>query len=425
MVFDALNILTQSLWRDEAFSVLLSLKNFGEIVSITTKDFSPPLYYFLLHLWIKIFGLGEVAVRSFSVLFLILTAINTYILTKKIFSKKVGLLAFGLVLLNPFLFYYSFEARFYTMLCFLATLSFYFLVTERWPLFVAFSLLGLYTHNFMVFSLAGAVPAYLLLKGPEKKRQLLLSLGAIVCGFLPWITVLFSQTKSVASSFWIQRPGVDDILRAAAQFMLGPLENCPRHLIFATLAILLFALSRARGLKKNPTALLVWASVPFLLSTLVSYFVPVFLARYLIFVVVPLTIFLASLLLRSRLRLLLIFGLLSIFLIRDFQLWQNPDKFPIRENVAGISQIWSGEPIVCESILNFFEVKYYLLRANPATAEKLQLLSSGKLTFAGGALVEEEDMIDNPPQGSYFWIDVDGKVSYELTAGGGVMFERR
>ncbi len=416
MVFDALNILTQSLWRDEAFSVLLSLKNFGEIISITAKDFSPPLYYFLLHLWIKIFGMGEVAVRSLSILFLILTAISTYFLTKKIFSKKVGLLAFILVLLNPFLFYYSLEARFYTMLCFLATLSFYFLVTERWPLFVAFSLLGLYTHNFMIFALAGAVLAYVLLKGLEKKKQLFLSSGAVFVGFLPWMTILFSQTKSVVSSFWIQRPGIKDIFGAAVQFMLGPLENCPPYLIFAALAILLFALSRARGLKKNPTALLVWASVPFLLSILVSYLVPIFLGRYLIFVVVPLTIFLAVLLLRSRLRPLLIFGLLSIFLIRDLQLWQNPDKFPIKENVAGISQTWSGEPIVCESILNFFEVKYYLLRSNPEAVEDLRLLSSGRLTFAGGALVQEDELIENPPQGNYFWVSVNSII--HLSAGG-------
>ena len=408
------NILTQSLWRDEAFSVLLGIKNFGEIISITAKDFSPPLYYFLLHLWMKIFGSSEIAVRSLSVLFLILTAASTYILAKKIFSKKVGLLASALVLLNPFLFYYSFEARFYTLLCFLATLSFYFLITERWPLFVLFSLLGLYTHNFMIFSLAGAVLAYVLLKGFEKKQLLVLSLGTVAVGFSPWIAVLFSQTKSVASGFWIQRPGIEDILRAVVQFMLGPLGNCSPYLIFAALALLLFALSQAGRLKRTPKALLVWASAPFFLSILVSYLVPIFLPRYLIFMIPPLMMVLAFILLRTPARIPLIGVLLIFFLVRDFQLWQNPNKFPIREEVAALSQSWSGELIICESILNFFEVKYYLLRSNPAAVESLRLLSSGKLTFAGGALVEEEELIENPPQGSYFWMDIDGNVSYEF-----------
>ena len=407
------NILTQSLWRDEAFSVLLSLKNFGEIISITAKDFSPPLYYFLLHLWIKVFGLNEIAVRSLSVLFLILTAVSTYFLAKKLFSQKVGRLAFFLILLNPFLFYYSFEARFYTMLCFLATLSFYFLITERWPLFVLFSLLGLYTHNFMVFSLAGAVPAYMLIKGLEKKKQLFLSLGAIACGFLPWITVLFSQTKSVASGFWIQRPEIGDGFKALVEFVTGPFGAHSQYLFFIV-PITLLAFLRCALPKRTARPLLVWIFVPLISSFLVSQFIPIFTARYLIFVTVPISMVIALPSQKRRLRFALITCLLLLFSMRDLQLWQNPDKSPIRENVAGISQTWSGEPIVCESILNFFEVKYYLLRFQPRAVDNLRLLSSGRLTFAGGALVEENEMIDGPPQENYFWVSVNGDVSYEF-----------
>ncbi len=414
MILNTANILTQSLWRDEAFSALLSIKNFGEIISITAKDFSPPLYYFLLHFWIKIFDFGEVALRSFSLLFLILTAAANYFLAKKLFSKKAGHLAFLLILLNPFLFYYSFEARFYTLFCFFAVLSFYFLITENWFLFVSLSLLGLYTHNFMVFSLAGEVLAYLLIRGFEKRKYLFLSLGTILVGFFPWIVVLFSQAKSVASGFWIQRPGIEDGFKALTEFVAGPLVDYPQYLFFITLAIL-FIFLWSTSFEKKSRGLLVWIFVPFISSFLVSRFVPIFIARYLIFVTIPLTVVLVyTLSLKPRLRLPLALCLLGIFLLRDLQLWQNPDKFPIREKVVALSQTWSGEPIVCESTLNFFEVKYYLLRSNPKATEKLRLLSSGRLMFAGGALVEEEEIIEKLPPGNYFWIDAEGNVRYEF-----------
>ncbi len=409
----SINILTQSLWRDEAFSALLSIKSLGEIVSITAKDFSPPLYYFFLHFWIKIFGFGEVALRSFSLLFLALTAGGVYFLAKKLFSKKVGYLAFLLTLLNPFLFYYAFEARFYTLFCFLAVLSLHFLITERWPLFILFSLLGLYSHNYMVFSLAGEVIVYLLIKGFEKRKQLFLSSGIVFLGFLPWAVVIFSQAKSVASGFWIPRPKIEDLFRALTQFVAGPVSEYPQYLLFTTLVSFLifvwFTLS-----KRKHKALLAWVFAPLVLSFSVSYLVPIFMARYLVFVVIPLSIVLAALLLKTSFRAPLILCFLALFLARDVQLWQNPDKFPIREKVVTLSQTWLGEPIICESTLNFFEVKYYLLRSNTQAVGRLRLLSSGRLMFAGGALVEEREIIEKPPQENHFLIDAEGNVSYKF-----------
>ena len=52
--------LTQSFWRDEAFSYFMAKKNISEIIFLTAKDFNPPLYYSILHFWIKIFGGSEI-----------------------------------------------------------------------------------------------------------------------------------------------------------------------------------------------------------------------------------------------------------------------------------------------------------------------------------------------------------------------------
>jgi uncharacterized membrane protein len=61
--------LTQNLWRDEAFSYLLAKEPISKMLPLTAGDFSPPLYYIVLHYWMSIFGTSEVALRSLSTLF--------------------------------------------------------------------------------------------------------------------------------------------------------------------------------------------------------------------------------------------------------------------------------------------------------------------------------------------------------------------
>ena len=56
----------QSLWYDEGFSVWLSEKSLSEIVALTAADIQPPLYYLLLHGWIKLVGKSEFALRFLS-----------------------------------------------------------------------------------------------------------------------------------------------------------------------------------------------------------------------------------------------------------------------------------------------------------------------------------------------------------------------
>lgn len=410
------NILTQSLWRDEAFSALLSIKNLGQIISITASDFSPPFYYLFLHFWIKLFGLGEVALRVPSVLFLLLTAWVTYLLGKRLFSGKVGVLAFFLVLLNPFLFYYAFEARMYTLLSLFSVLSFYFLIMENWPLFILFSLLGMYSHNFMVFSLLGELGAYFFLRGFGQKKYLLMSLGGIFLGFSPWLGILLSQARAVAGDFWIQGPRIREIFEVSIQFLVGPSQEHSRYLIFAAAALLLvllwcfFPRREWRTEGRKITSLLIWASFPFFLSFVLSYVVPVFLPRYLIFVVIPLSLVLAFILTESSFPIPLIFCFLVLFLVRDSTVWRSPRKFPIREKVSVVSRSWQGEPVVCESILNFFEVKYYLLRFKPQASGKVGLLSSGAARYAGGSLVERDEILESSPEGSYFWVGRSGDI---------------
>src|SRR5512142_2026365 len=57
----------QSLWRDEIASVAFARLPLSQLWSVwMVHETNPPLYYSLLHVWIRLFGEGEFAVRSLS-----------------------------------------------------------------------------------------------------------------------------------------------------------------------------------------------------------------------------------------------------------------------------------------------------------------------------------------------------------------------
>src|SRR4030042_5796113 len=122
---------TQSVWRDEAFSVLMALRPVSFIVS--HGSFEPPFYYLLLHFWIKLFGQSEIALRSLS---LVAFAGATGIVlswSEKLFRKHW--LSWWLPLFfffNPMLLYYGMEGRTYGWDILFATLSLLAYPQRKW-----------------------------------------------------------------------------------------------------------------------------------------------------------------------------------------------------------------------------------------------------------------------------------------------------
>src|SRR4051795_6247634 len=56
-------------WIDEGISVGIASHGLDQIPAALHQDGSPPLYYVLLHEWIRLAGTGEAATRSPSLLF--------------------------------------------------------------------------------------------------------------------------------------------------------------------------------------------------------------------------------------------------------------------------------------------------------------------------------------------------------------------
>ena len=112
----------QSLWADEGNSASLALRSWSDISLAAAADIHPPLYYWLLNLWVRLFGLSENGLRSLSVFASAATVGLTYDLGRRLFGRVAGLLAAFLLAIAPFHIYYAQEARMYALLTLWATL---------------------------------------------------------------------------------------------------------------------------------------------------------------------------------------------------------------------------------------------------------------------------------------------------------------
>ena len=208
--------LVQPFWRDEAFSYFLAKKNVLEIFSFSAKDFSPPLYHLVLHFWINIFGRSEIAIRSLSIIFYWAAVYVGFLILSDILKMKLKKAFFYtfLIAINPLLLYYAFEARMYSMLAFFGSLSFYSLYKKNYKLYLVSSILGLYTHYFMIFVV---VSQYFLFKSKKQIQALL--------AFLPWIVFVLVNRGLVIDSFGFRSFHPSTWLTLSAVFILDMNEG--------------------------------------------------------------------------------------------------------------------------------------------------------------------------------------------------------
>jgi mannosyltransferase len=118
---------TQSFWLDEAIAINSARLDLGGMIdSLARTEGNPPLYFFLLDGWMRVFGDSEAAVRSLSALIGTATILVAWQIGRRLASARVGLVLAALVAFNPLLVWFSQEARPYALLVLLSGLSFLF-----------------------------------------------------------------------------------------------------------------------------------------------------------------------------------------------------------------------------------------------------------------------------------------------------------
>lgn len=347
------------IWYDEACSWFTAKQSFpmGIMDNLLHLDLQhTPLYFFLLHLWIKLFGDSEVAMRILSLLFGIGTLPLVYIATKKITNNKIALFSLAISAVSPLLVLFSAEVRMYPMVVFLVVLSLNFLIDFEQTkstkslvklvitnLLIPYTLVGGILYN---VALWGTYAPYLYSQNKKDFFKYIKGLGAEIVGLIPYF-ILISYYAKMRSIFVISHEGalsffnVVDVVRnffgatIIKNIYWPSLDPYQITFLFALLAVIpcvYFVYGYIQGMKKSEGFLKVLYNLflfSFCLSITFSIFqVNVFTVRYILYLLIPMFI-LAVIGLYKRLpekhveRFLMLFilacGIFNYFHAKDFK----------------------------------------------------------------------------------------------------------
>lgn len=197
------------------------------LLSILNTSNNMPLYFVILHYWIRIFGESDAMVRLLSVLWGSIGLAGFFYLLKYglNWSKRSVLTGLLLLSVNPFHIHYSIEARPYSMFFAFSTFYLAFLLRmhkEHQNYFIPFAIfqaLLLYTHPAALIYCFAINVAYMLMLilNSEKaiaKVKILMSANLITAVvFSPVFLVFLRKVQFAYETFWAQLPSLFGALK--------------------------------------------------------------------------------------------------------------------------------------------------------------------------------------------------------------------
>lgn len=418
---------TQSVWRDEAYSILAARQPLFHFLSSLT--FEPPLYYILLHFWIKVFGTSEIATRSLSLLGFLIAVSVIVVWSEKRFGKHfLSWITPVTFLLNPMLLYYAFEVRAYGWFMAFIALAMYGYLEKKWIIFTTATLLGFYTHVYMIFfpvvtTLHFLITEYRYFSLTNLTKNLYMrSIALMALGMSPWF-LLSAGNVSKLSSSWYFPVDFHLVMSVLGNMFIG-YEGTPWYLwrwtsygsliLVSLMAILLFL----KNQKKTNLFILLLIIVPLTIVLGFSFLVkPMFVNRYLLPVVFGEILLVVTVIEGIKNKSMQIF-LTTIYIgfLCYVNIWYPPlhQKLPIRDTITQINSLKKSSDVVfAMSPLIFFETIYYSTRP-----ESVYLYNPDKIAFpwyVGDSIVKPSQMaLDLPLYPTRaFLVHEDG--SYTLT----------
>lgn len=296
--------LQQSVWFDEAYSILIAEDSWSEVARLTAQDVHPPVYYWALKAWMMVFGSSEIALRSMSALLLGASIFMAGILLRKCFGSKAALIAVPFLVLAPFLIRYGFEIRMYSLASLIGMGATYVLVCavgettnkKRWLFFFVYALLvalGVYTLYFTALLwIAHAV--WLAWLAYERRNLKLFEMGAIAYVFalflfLPWLPIFLGTAGGDSLSPVTHQLGLKNLYGILTFLFLyqPPWEMMGAGIFiitFITAMIGYISYKAYKNLRESERRyfflLIAYFLVPTLTLVVVTYFKPIYIERY-------------------------------------------------------------------------------------------------------------------------------------------------
>ena len=192
----------KSLTMDESFSVYWASKPLLEIPGgLAQHEFHPPLYYLILHFWMKL-GRDEVTLRLLSVALEMAALPPYFVLTRRLLGPGIALLSAFFWALSPRLLWDAQDVRSYALVLLIAVVLLYFLVrvidensAAMWTGYALTSVIALYAHYGTFPLVASADLAALIFAGRKGFRRLVVARAGATLLFLPWIIAFVTRTR--------------------------------------------------------------------------------------------------------------------------------------------------------------------------------------------------------------------------------------
>jgi uncharacterized membrane protein len=198
------------LWLDEALTVNIARLPLGSIGAALRHDGHPPLFYWMLHLWMLVFGSGDSAVRALPGVLAVVALPIAWLAGQRLAGQAGATAALVLTATSPFVIRYATEARMYTLvmlLVFIGVLAVPAAVAKPTrPRLAAVAVItaALLYSNYWDMYIVVLVAAALLwhARAEGARRNSLAVVAAVAVGalaFVPWLPSLLSQAANTGT----------------------------------------------------------------------------------------------------------------------------------------------------------------------------------------------------------------------------------
>jgi mannosyltransferase len=223
----------QSLWHDEAYTLLMARFPIEKLIVFTGSHEHPPLLYLVLHILFGVYG-SYLVPRVLSAIAGGLSVLVLYLLGARLLHPVAGLVAGLLLAVSPFHLWHSQDGRARVLAGLFVLLSYLcvFAVLQNprrvlWIAYTVCTILALYTDYTAIPVL---IPqALLLLRARERRqgKQLFMAWGIVTLAFAPWVVAFaYANATQVVERFWIPPPTLDAVVNTVLEF-LGFRTSCP------------------------------------------------------------------------------------------------------------------------------------------------------------------------------------------------------
>jgi len=299
-------LLENSIGFDEPFSIYHAQMDISSIINQLAKGNNPPLYELFIHFWIKLFGISPISVRIPSLIFSSITVYYIYKIGKKFYSFNIGLIASLLYTFSNYHIIYAHEARVYPLFAFLSVASMYYFLDiinthnqqfKTYVKLIVINTLLCYSHYFGFFIIIVQTLVIVFDRNlfSFHIKNYLKYLFFFFILYIPNIKVLYQRfIISSSNGTWVSPPsGLSNLFDMLSIFSNKPVINVISTILLISTLIIYFIKRKKGHIKYKINPIVIWFLFPYLFMFFISYKIPMFLDRYLIFITIAFYILIA------------------------------------------------------------------------------------------------------------------------------------